>query len=76
MLSLKVCLYWCANLLIKAYGISLMSLSLLIISPVFFLVNDHSQLDIYSVYRKRYPKSETPRRLPLNFVKGMYYSEK
>lgn len=33
-------------------------------------LNDASRMEIYTIYRKKYPKSEAPKRLPLNFIKG------
>jgi len=34
------------------------------------ILGETEQLAIYSIYRKRYPYTETPRRLPLTFCKG------
>lgn len=33
-------------------------------------LNDETRMEIYSIYRKKYPRNEAPRRLPLNFVSG------
>jgi len=33
-------------------------------------LTDERRVELYTVYKKKYPKSQGPRRLPLNFVEG------
>jgi len=36
-------------------------------------LTESTRLEIYTIYRKKYPKSEAPIRLPLNFVTGAVF---
>ena len=36
-------------------------------------MTDEKRVELYTVYKKKYPKSQGPRRLPLNFVEGKFF---